>query len=229
MNRTRRFHLPTIALIALCASCSADREARENEPADSNLPVTRIADDEPTLPLGDIELSLDVASRDARGLPKQIRITFRSRSAQRGCLALPRPVVEEQDFNASLPCLMVGMRETGGNDSSPGEPVFLYTMSAGLYTEARGSTAGPREGVYLDPGTQWTRTYDLSAFCIIGHGIAPKPEANFSTCYQAGDQPSELRAYLVTDWNNLTRIESKPIAVRSSELDFSVREKLGDD
>jgi hypothetical protein len=219
MTRIHPLHLPAIALVAMCVSCGPDRETTEKDPADSNLPVTQISADEPTLPLGDIELSLDVTGRDARGLPKEIRITFRNRSAKRGCLALPRPVVEDEDYDASLPCLMVGMRETGDNDPHPSEPGYLDT-------KPRGQSAGPREGVYLDPGAQMVRRYDLASFCMIGHGIGPKPAANFSTCHQPGNERRELRAYLVADWNGLTRIESNPVEVRMSEVDSSVIEKL---
>jgi hypothetical protein len=222
MTPNQWFRTSAIGLIALCTSCGTDRDSTKSEPADPSLPVTRIAENEPTLSFDEVELSLELISRDLRGLPKEILITFRNNSSKRGCLALPRPVVEGEDYDASLPCLWVGMRETGDDDLRRGEPIFLYT-------KPRGQSAGPKEGVYLDAGARIARQYELSSFCVIGHGIGPKPSANFSTCYQTGDQESELRACLITEWNNLTLIDSNPILIRSSELDFSVREKLGDD
>lgn len=222
MSPNRWFRTSAIALVALCTSCGTDRDSTMPEPADNRLPVTRIAENEPTMSFNDVELSLELISRDMRGLPKEIRITFRNTSSKRGCLVLPRPVVEGDDYGASLPCLCVGMRETGDDDLIRAEPIFLYA-------KPRGQSAGPREGVYLDAGAQIARKYDLSSFCLIGHGIAPKPNANFSTCYKTGDQESELRACVITDWTNLTRINSNPILVRTSEADFSVHLKLEDD
>jgi hypothetical protein len=77
-----------------------------------------------------------------------------------------------------------------------------------------------------DRHSSFEQKYDLSQFCLIGHGIGPKPGANFSTCHQPGSERRELRAYLVTDWNELTRIESNPVPIRSSEVDSSMIEKL---
>lgn len=220
MTPNHWFPTSAIGLIALCTSCGTDRDLTNSAPAGTVAPATRITESEPTLSFNDVELSLELISRDKRGLPKDIRITFRNRSLKRGCLVLPRPVVEGEDYDASLPCLCVGMRETG--DDFPGEPIFLYTRP-------RGQSAEPREVAYLDAGAKIARAYDLSSFCLIGHGIGPDPNANFSTCYQTGDQESELLACLITEWSNLTRINSNPIVVRTSELDFSVRLKLEDD
>jgi hypothetical protein len=222
MTPNHWFRTSAIGVVALFISCGTDRDSMMPEPADKCLPVTRIAENEPTMSFNDVELSLEVISRGTRGLPKEIRITFRNKSSKRGCLVLPRPVVEGDDYDASLPCLCVGMRETRDDDLPPAEPIFLYV-------KPRGQPTGPKGGVYLDAGAKIARRYELSSFCLIGHGIGPNPNANFSTCYKTGDQESELRAYVITKWTNLTRINSKPILVRTSAVDFSVRLELDDD
>ncbi len=220
MNPKHWYYTSAVGIVALCISCGTSRDSVKNESADLNLPVIRIAEGDTVLPLSDIELSLEIVSRDHRGLPKDITVAFRNKSAKRGCLALPRPVVEDHDYNPSLPCLGVGMRGAPRFEGdSPPEPFFLYTIP-------RREFVGPLEGVNLDPGAHFARQYALTSFCMIGHGIGPKPNANFFTCYRKGDEESELRAYLITNWNNFNRIESNPLVVRSSELDFSVREKL---
>jgi hypothetical protein len=210
-----------IAFVAACASCGTRGDSPPSESAVASLPVIRMTDADTELPFTDVELSLEIVSRDHRGLPKDIRITYRNKSAERGCLPLPRPFVEEHD-DPTLPGLCVGMRGAAERAGlHPPEPVFLYTIP-------RREFAGPLEGVYLDPGASFARQYALTSFCLIGHGIAPNPNANFFTCYRAGNEASELRAYLITNWSDLPKIASNPVKVRSSELDFSVREKLGE-
>ena len=191
-----KYGLPTIvlAIVAISTSCHSDRESRDL-PTDINLPVVQISAGESTLSLDDIELTLDVIKRDRRGLPKSISILFRNSSSERGCLAIPRPVIEGEDYYPSLPCLCVGMRKVVKPDSfsHSGEPMFLYIVPSGKSLRSL-------EGVYLDPGESYMRLYDLSSFCIIGHGIGPKEEANFLTSYHAGRLESELRAYIITEW-----------------------------
>lgn len=213
----------TTALAALCASCGKERGETTEALAGGGLPVVRIAANEPTLALSDIDLSLELVSRDGRGVPKEIRVAFRNKSAQRGCLALPRPVSEDgTGFDATVPFLLVGMRSGKEDDFTAKEPGFMYA-------QPRGEPAGPLEGVYLDAGASFARQYDLSSFCLIGHGIGPKAAANFLTCYQAGDLESELRALLMTEGAKVTEVRSNPVLVRTSEVDFSIREKLGEE
>src|SRR5690349_6582614 len=123
-SQSHRFHWPFFALVVLCAACgkNPDPAPLAPVPAETTLPVVPIADEEPTLSWDDIELTLDMAGSDRRDLPKEIRITFRNRSSKRGCLVLPRPVIEDQSYDLSMPSLLVGMRETHANGSSPAEP-----------------------------------------------------------------------------------------------------------
>lgn len=212
MPLNRLFQLITIGLVAQCVSCGTDRDSIKKESADASLPVIRITADDTVLPFGDVELTLEIVSRDDRDLPKEIRVTFRNKSATRGCLALPRPVVEDHDYVTSLPCLCIGMRGAREFEgSSPPEPFFLYAIP-------RGESAGPLEGVYLEPRAHFARRYALTSFCVIGHGIAPKPTVNFLALHGPGDKECELRAYVITDWTDFTRVESNPVAVRTSEL-----------
>jgi len=215
-------HFIVIGFITLSASCNSEGKPTENESSPATSPVIQITEDVATLPYDAVNISMDIVSRDRRGLPMKIEIAFQNKSSERGCLALPRPVVEDRDYNASLPCLCVGMRGLPEFDgSTPPEPFFLYVIP-------RREFAGPLEGVYLDPDEKVLRQYNLTSFCVIGHGIGPKPNANFSTCYHAGTNESELRAYVITDWNKFSRVESNPVVVQSSEADFSVRDKLGE-
>lgn len=216
------FSVIVLGLLGLCASCGPESNATKQESVAESLPVIRITDDIKPLSFDEVELTLEIVSRDPRGLPKEIGLTFRNKSSARGCLALPRPVIEGQRYEQSLPCLAVGMRETGFRTGSTlGEPFFLDTRP-------RPDQVGPLEGVYLDPGESITLQYTLSNCCVIGHGIGPKAEANFLTCYDAGNEESELRAYVITDWSGFQRSASNSILVKSSKFDFSVRLKFAD-
>ena len=220
LNPNRWFLL--VGLIPWLAACGADRELVGEKDPGVELPIVRVGESDSSLPWSDVGLSLEITRRDSRNVPQEIRVTFVNNSAKRGRLALPRPVVEGVDYAESLPCLCVGVRDVAElDDLTPKELAYLYTLP-------RGRSAGELMGVDLEPGAKFARRYELSSFCAIGHGIAAKAAANFSTMYRAGDEANELRVYVITDWNKLTRIESNPAAARLSEADFSVREKLGE-
>jgi len=209
-----------LGLFGMCGACRPEGNPPKQVPAAASSPVILITDEITPLSFADVELTLAIVSRDERDLPKEIAVTFRNNSSARGCLALPRPVVEDHDYRSSLPCLVVGMRKLS-QSLSPTEPIFLYAIP---HTDS----AGLLEGIYLEQGATLTRQYKLASFCLIGHGIGPKPEANFLTCYEGGNLEYELRAYVITDWKTFQRHDSNPLAVRASEFDFQVRGNLGD-
>ena len=76
MTPNQWFRTSAIGLIALCTSCGTDRDSTKSEPANTNLPVTRIAENEPTISFSDIELSLEVTSRDSEACRKRFRSPF---------------------------------------------------------------------------------------------------------------------------------------------------------
>lgn len=175
-------------------------EASKNEKQIVNLSPT-----DTTLSLDVVELVLEVVKKDQSGLPELIEVCYRNKSKQKGCLALPRPVVEDTDYELSRPCLCVAT-----------ESLFLFTVP-------KGSPHELLTGVYLEPGEEFKRQYKLSSFCVIGHGIGPKPPANFPACYSAGEFEHPMQALIITDWNKLTRIASKDVTFKASEIDLAAR------
>jgi hypothetical protein len=67
-----------------------------------------------------------------------------------------------------------------------------------------------RRVALLNPGAGVIEDYATASFCMIGHGIAPDPEANLISVYKPGHNKLELRAHLITDWNKMSMVSSKP-------------------
>lgn len=176
-----------------------------DEASKSDKQMVNLSPTDKTLSLDEVELVLEVVEKDPKGLPELIEVCYRNKSTQKGCLALPRPVVEDTDYDLFRPCLCVAT-----------ESLFLFTIP-------KGSPHELLTGVYLEPGEEFKRQYKLSSFCVIGHGIGPKPPANFPACYSAGEFEHRMQALIITDWNEFTRIASKDVTFKASEIDLTAR------
>lgn len=204
MNRPKLYQiLGCILLLATCTACNSKMAKKEEAKDDQQ--VVNLSPTDKTLSLDEVELFLDVVKKDPNELPELIEVRYRNKSSQRSCLALPRPVVEDTDYELSRPCLCVAT-----------ESLFLLTIP-------KGSPHESPTGVYLEPGEEVKRQYKLSSFCVIGHGIGPKPPANFPACYSAGKIEHSMQALIITDWNQFTRIASKDVTFNASEIDLTAR------
>lgn len=212
--------LGSILLLVIGTACntrSANQEAAtaakvlpidlnsEGESSNSDQLVVSLTSEDKTLDLDEIEVFLEFVKKDKNGLPELIEVSYRNKSSQRGCLALPRPVVEDTSYDLSHPCICVVV-----------DALFLFTVP-------KGSQHQPLTGIYLEPGGTIRRQYKLSSFCVIGHGIGPKAPANFSSCYSAGEIEKSMQVWIVKNWIDLDHIASKDVSFRASEVDLSVR------
>ncbi len=168
----------------------------------------------PFAALSDIDLSLTITKRDVRGLPEEISVKYANRSPRTIVQPLPRPAAEEVSYSESVPSIAIGIAKVS----------HVGAIGPGfLYTKERTPPVDPLQAVILRPGEHVSRHYDLSSFCMIGHGIGTDKEANFSACFGPGKITYQMRAVLVSSWsgNELKMVESNSIRVQLSEPDIS--------
>ena len=226
--RPRRFELAAVLAVVLVGTSACMRP-----PAAVPKPAESAADlpEDQRLAWEDVEISLEILARDARGLPESIRVEYKNKSAERGYLELPGPVRDLQN----------DAQDDGQNDAENDWQSGAYRIPA-LCVET--SVVGDRLGdglvllfsppieerptkaviAVLEPAATTAVKYHLCSFCMIGHGIGPEPQANFCTCYGAGTIKTEMVVDIITDWGNrgaIVRHLSKPVVVELSEPDDS--------
>jgi hypothetical protein len=160
------------------------------------------------------EISLALSFDVAKGVPDTFAVTYTNTSAARGYIELPSPLLEELHSEYREPSLALSFEESSGDELSRRGAVFLLAPS--------GDARSPRATIaILDPKASIRVEYKTAAFCLIGHGIAPDPDANVSTCFKPGKVAMKVRALLITDWKNPQKHASEPENITLSAPDLS--------
>lgn len=196
---------------ALLSGCSKQYPTNPKNAA-TNVRAGSHATIEQPLADKDISVSFAPSIKQLQTVTKTIRVRYRNESGNRGYFDLPKALRPLENFKGLV--VAVGMRNADGD-----EPVFVFY-------EDDGKEHDPGAIAVLDPGALVVVDYPAENFCMIGHGIAPDAAANLTTCYRAGDDATEMRIYLITDLDKMTRTASEPLTVKLSKPDFSMHRDL---
>jgi hypothetical protein len=158
----------------------------------------------------DLECSVDgVGLQSDGGLPAQLKLTVRNKSAEAVAFTLPRPLIDEQTIwqvKDPLVLLMVGLRDKAGHEE------------AAVYSHPKDKAPAKAEVAVIPPGGSWTGTYALAEFYFWGT-CGPDTGGAFTKYFWRGDKELTLRAALVFE-KDKARIESAPLPIRCSFEDW---------
>ena len=161
----------------------------------------------------DLECTVEgVGVQPDGGLPAQLKLTVRSKSAEAVVFTLPRPLISEDTVTLArdpLVLLVVDLKDKAGHEEMA------------VYSHPKDKALTKAEAAVIPPGGTWTGTYALTEFYFWGSG-GPDTGGAFTKYFWRGDKELTLSAALVFE-KDKTRLESPPISVRCSFEDWLFR------
>lgn len=199
-----------VGAIVVAAGCARRSSSTSGESPDtagsSNKPRV-----EQRLPFDVLAISIVTPPDEVSGLPDTIRIRYKNNSGARGYFDLPSPIAQDAHSEYRVPSLMILTTPTTAGPASAG---FLYSPPLDERpTRPSIVVLNPEESIVVE--------YRLKNFCLFAHAIPPDPEAHFLACYATGTVTTEMRVNLITNWDQIARVDSDPIAVQLSTADLS--------
>ena len=158
----------------------------------------------------DLECSVEgLGLQSEGGLPAQLKLSVRNKSADAIAFTLPRPVVYGDAFWQAKDPLVLLMVELGAKTGH---------LRTAIYTHPGDKGPAKAEAVVIAPGGTWTGTYPLSEFYFWGP-CGPDGGGAFTKYFRRGDKKIGLRAVLAFE-KDKARVESLLIWVRCSFEDW---------
>jgi len=163
----------------------------------------------------DLECSIEGVGLQADGgLPAQLKLTVRNKSAEAVAFTMPRPLIGEDTISLAkdpLVLLVVGLKDKAGHEESA------------VYSHPKDKAPAKAEVAVLPPGGTWTRTYALAEFYFWGP-CGPDTGGAFTKYFWRGDKELTLWAALMFG-EDKARIESAPVSIRCSFEDWLFQKK----
>jgi len=152
----------------------------------------------------DLECSVEgLGLQPEGGLPAQLKLSVRNKSADAVAFTLPRPLIDEQtvwQVKDPLVLLAVSLKDKAGHEE------------AAVYSHPKDKAPARAQAAVIPAGGTWTGTYPLSEFYFWGP-CGPDTGGAFTRYFWRGEAELALRAALVFE-KEKAHVESPPISIR---------------
>jgi len=165
----------------------------------------------------DLACAIERMGAEAPGLPTQVRITVRNRSAEAVSFTQPRPLIDEQtEYQAEGVVVALGLVLADKQGHEEGA----------VYAHPKDEAPQKPKTVVLAPNGTWSAVYPVNEFYFWGP-CGPDTGGDFTRYFSPGGSELSLRALLIFDKRDsgegpheIGRLESKATTVRCAFEDW---------